>query len=35
MNVRIREGEVRMAEDFAELPDDLMTAFTGEADEPF
>ena len=35
MSVRIWEGEVWMAEDFDELPEDLRKAFTGEADEPF
>ena len=34
MSVRIWEGEVWMADDFDELPEDLMKAFTGEADEP-
>ena len=32
MNVRIWEGEVRIADDFDELPDDLLRAFAGDAD---
>jgi prevent-host-death family protein len=35
MSVRIWEGEVRLAEDFDELPEELMKAFMGDADEPF
>lgn len=34
MNMRIWEGEVHMAEDFDELPEAFMRAFTGDADEP-
>lgn len=34
MNMRIWEGEVRIAEDFDELPEEFMRAFTGDADEP-
>ena len=33
MNVRIWEGEVYMADDFDELPAELLAAFTG-GDEP-
>lgn len=33
MSVRIWEGEVRIADDFDELPDELVKAFTGD-DEP-
>ena len=33
MDVRVWEGEVWMAEDFDELSDDLIKAFTGEADD--
>ena len=32
MNVRIWEGEVRIADDFDELPEDLLKAFAGESD---
>lgn len=32
MNVRIWEGKVRIADDFDELPDDLLRAFAGDAD---
>ncbi|ADI14895.1 type II toxin-antitoxin system Phd/YefM family antitoxin [Truepera radiovictrix] len=31
MSVRIWEGEVRLADDFDELPAELMTAFSGDA----
>lgn len=31
MSVRIWEGEVRLADDFDELPAELMTAFGGDA----
>lgn len=34
MNVRIWEGEVKIADDFDELPPKLMDAFTGTFDEP-
>ena len=34
MSVRVWEGEVFMAEDFDELPPELMEAFTGTFDEP-
>lgn len=34
MSVRIWEGEVYIADDFDELPGELMKAFTGESDEP-
>ncbi len=34
LTVRIWEGEVKMAEDFDELPPELMDAFTGTFDEP-
>lgn len=34
LSVRIWEGEVKMAEDFDELPPELMDAFTGTFDEP-
>ena len=34
MSVRIWEGEVFMAEDFDELPAELVEAFTGALDEP-
>lgn len=34
MSVRIWEGEVEIADDFDELPDELIGAFTGEFDEP-
>ena len=33
MNVRVWEGEVVMADDFDELPAELMEAFTGTSDE--
>lgn len=33
MSVRVWEGEVRIADDFDELPDELVKAFTGD-DEP-
>ena len=32
MNVCIWEGEVRIADDFDELPEDLVQAFTGRSD---
>lgn len=32
MNIRIWEGEVRIADDFDELPEDLMQAFAGRSD---
>lgn len=35
MGVRIWEGEVHIADDFDELPEAFMKAFTGESDEPF
>ena len=34
MSVRVWEGEVFMAEDFDELPPELMEAFTGTLGEP-
>ena len=34
MNVRIWKGEVKIADDFDELPPELMDAFTGTFDEP-
>ena len=34
MSVRIWEGEVWMAEEFDELPEDLLSTFVGKADEP-
>ncbi len=34
MNVRIWEGDIKTADDFGELPPELMDAFTGEFDEP-
>ncbi len=34
MSVRIWEGEVRVAEDFDELPEELMRAFAGDTDGP-
>ena len=35
MTVRIWEGEVWMAEDFDELPEDLLKYFTGEVGDEF
>ena len=35
MSVRVWEGEVYVADDFDELPTELLKAFTGESDEPF
>ncbi len=34
LSVRVWEGEVKMADDFDELPPELMDAFTGTFDEP-
>lgn len=34
MSVRVWEGEVKVADDFDELPAELMDAFTGKFDEP-
>lgn len=34
MSVRIWEGEVKMADDFDELPAEMIDAFTGKFDEP-
>lgn len=34
LSVRIWEGDVKMADDFDELPSELMDAFTGSFDEP-
>ncbi len=34
LTVRIWEGDVNMADDFDELPPELMDAFTGSFDEP-
>ena len=34
MNVRIWEGEIKIADDFDKLPPELMKAFTGTFDEP-
>ena len=35
LSVRVWEGEVWMADDFDNLPDDLMKPLLGEGDEPF
>lgn len=34
LKVRIWEGEVKMADDFDELPTDMLDAFTGKFNEP-
>ena len=34
LSVRIWDGEVKMTDDFDELPPELMDAFTGSFDEP-
>ncbi len=34
LSVRIWEGDVKMADDFDELPAELIDAFTGTFDEP-
>ena len=35
LSVRIWEGDVWMAEDFDELPEDMLNLFTGENDNEF
>ena len=34
MSIRIWEGDVKMADDFDELPSELIDAFSGKYDEP-